>query len=236
MKNMQGIVIALWILAGGWTCSAQSSPVPFGQLERDAQSLTQTVLAPTNVGSNFLWGVAPVPESVARSLPSPPPASHRTLSKGYLFVNGLHVGTAMLDVALTRHCIANHTCREANPLMPSSAGGQVSVDSALVGYISWFSYEMKKHQSRSWWCAPMIGSAAQAVRTEIGMAHFRGPSAVYNQQDTGIPSRVTAAPLSHSPEGPRHKVPTGYASFTAQPITNPTATPTASERMTDSMG
>ena len=123
--------------------------------------------------SNFSSGGAPVPESVARfPCTSPPPASHRTLSKGYLFVNGLHLGTAMLEVALTRHCIANHTCREANPLMPSSAGGQISVDLALAGYISWFSYEMKKHQSRSWWCAPMIGSAAHAVGTETGMTHF----------------------------------------------------------------
>jgi hypothetical protein len=94
------------------------------------------------------------------------------LNKTYFFVNGLHLGAAMLDVALTQHCLANHNCSEANPLMPSSVKGQVGVDCALVGYVSWISYRMRKHQSSLWWIAPTMGTAAHAAGAGTGIAHF----------------------------------------------------------------
>lgn len=172
MKKVQGIVLAVSIVTGGWACSAQRPSVPLRQIEQDAQSQTQTIVALHDEASSFQSSAASSGSFVSRDPASRPPGSLRTSNTRYFLVNGLHLGTAMLDVALTQHCIANHACRETNPAMPSSAGGQVGVDVALVGYTSWVSYQMKKHQSRLWWFAPMIGAAAHVIGAETGIAHF----------------------------------------------------------------
>jgi hypothetical protein len=172
MKRVQGIAFALSIAAGGWACSAQSLSVPFGQIERDAQSQTQKIVALNDDAGNFSSDAASESSFVSRAPSLRSTVPFQTSNARYFFVNGLHLGTAMLDVALTGHCIANHSCGEANPLMPSSAGGQVGVNCALVGYVAWVSYRMMKHQSRVWWIAPAIGTTAHAVGAGTGIAHF----------------------------------------------------------------
>jgi hypothetical protein len=172
MKKVRGILFAVSIVASGLNCPAQGTSVPFLQIERDAQSHTQTRMASSDSAGSFSSGVTPTASSVSRFVSSSSPVSLRTFDKRYFFVNGLHLGTAMLDVALTQRCIANHTCSEANPLMPSSAAGQVGVDCALVGYTSWVSYRLKKHHSSLWWISPTMGTAAHAVGAGTGIAHF----------------------------------------------------------------
>ena len=172
MKNLPAVALAASLIVGGLNCSAQGPSVPFLQIERDAQSQTLPTLALNNDATGLSSSFAPVASSVSRDVTSRSRVSSRTLNKTYFFVNGLHLGMAVLDVTSTEHCIANHTCREGNPLMPSSAAGQVGVDCALVGYISWVSYRMKKHQSSLWWIAPTTGTAAHAVGAGTGIAHF----------------------------------------------------------------
>jgi hypothetical protein len=79
---------------------------------------------------------------------------------------------AVFDVGMTQHCIADHHCREGNPLMPSSLAGQLSVDFAYVGYGTFVSYRLKKHRNRLWLLSPAVGIAAHAVGVESGFAHY----------------------------------------------------------------
>jgi hypothetical protein len=71
-------------------------------------------------------------------------------------------------MAMTQHCIADHHCREGNPLMPSSLGGQLAINIALVGYGSISSYWLKKHHSHFWWTAPVAGIAAHSAGAATG--------------------------------------------------------------------
>jgi hypothetical protein len=86
-------------------------------------------------------------------------------------LNGLHMGMAVFDVEMTQHCIADHHCREGNPIMPSSHAGQLSVNIALVGYGSYTSYKLKKRGSKLWRLSPMIGSAAHGAGAATGLVH-----------------------------------------------------------------
>jgi hypothetical protein len=171
MKKLCRIAFAASILATGWSCSAQSPSVPFGQIERDAQT-HQNLALNDDYASGSSSSAAAAASSSSGGISSRPAASQRTMDSRYFILNGLHLGTATLDVAFTRHCIANHTCREGNPLMPSSALGQVGIDLTLVGYSSWLSYRLKKHHSNLWWMAPTIGSTAHAVGVATGISHF----------------------------------------------------------------
>jgi hypothetical protein len=78
---------------------------------------------------------------------------------------------ASFDVAMTQRCIASHTCREGNPLMPSSFAGKLGANFALVGYGSFVSYRMKKHRNNLWWVSPTVGVAAHSVGAATGIAH-----------------------------------------------------------------
>jgi hypothetical protein len=86
-------------------------------------------------------------------------------------MNGLHLGMATFDVAMTQRCIADHHCQEGNPLMPSSLAGQLSIDFAYVGYGTFVSYRLKRHGSKLWWLSPTVGAAAHTVGVAIGFAH-----------------------------------------------------------------
>ena len=92
----------------------------------------------------------------------------RTLGFSFFLVNGLHLGMAAFDVGMTQHCIANHHCREGNPLMPSSLAGQLGVDSAFVGFSVYSGYELKKQDSKVWWLSPAIGIVAHTAGVATG--------------------------------------------------------------------
>jgi hypothetical protein len=97
---------------------------------------------------------------------------HRTIGSSFYLLNGLHLGMAALDVEMTHHCIANHQCREGNPIMPSSLGGQIGIDLAFVSYSSFMSYRMKKHNTRMWWISPASGAAAHTVGAVASATHW----------------------------------------------------------------
>jgi hypothetical protein len=72
---------------------------------------------------------------------------------------------------MTQHCLADHHCVEANPLMPSSAGGQLGVDFATVGLGALASYRMKKDDSKLWVLSPAVGIVAHTLGVATGFAH-----------------------------------------------------------------
>lgn len=169
---MLGLAIAM----GGWACSAQEATIPFGQLERDAQ-LSARLTAPdyetaSSLSSSSLSpGVVSAAPSAARFVRMPTETIPGILNSKFFLFNGLHLGMATLDVTMTQRCIAAHTCREANPLMPASFAGKLCVNFALVGYSSFVSYRMKKHGSNLWWISPASGVAVHSVGAATGIAH-----------------------------------------------------------------
>jgi hypothetical protein len=153
-------------------CSAQDTAVPFQQIEHEAK-LSLALPSANGVFSSSIEAnnssVAPQLKNFTRAVPGNQSSS---FDAKYLLLNGLHLGAAVLDVEMTQHCIANHTCREGNPLMPSSHIGQLSVNFAFVGYGSWISYRLKRHHSSLWWVAPTVGASAHMAGAATGIAHY----------------------------------------------------------------
>jgi hypothetical protein len=170
--KMLGLVLTM----GAWTCYAQDAPVPFGQIEHDAliastHSLPDGTFFENSFSTSLSMGGAPA-EPLAGGFSRAPAVriQHSIGSSFYLF-NGLHLATAALDVELTHRCIETHQCREVNPLMPSNLAGALSVNFAFVGYGSYLSYHLKKHDAHRWWLSPAIGTAGHIVGIGTGIAH-----------------------------------------------------------------
>lgn len=171
MKAIHGTVLGLTIVLGGWACNAQVPMIPFNQIERDGQ-LTATLELPASVPSEgYSSSAAPALPLSGGFIRTSALRTPRTVDSKFLLLNGLHLGLAMLDVGMTQHCLAAHTCREGNPMMPSSLAGQLSVDFALVGYGAFSSYRLKRHKSSFWWISPTVGATAHGVGVASGIAH-----------------------------------------------------------------
>lgn len=102
---------------------------------------------------------------------SAPDTKDRVADRNYLLLNSISGGMAVFDVEMTQRCIANHRCREANPVMPSSQLGQLAVNVGLLAYEAWWSYRLKKQHSRAWWIFPTTGIAVHSVGVGTGFAH-----------------------------------------------------------------
>src|ERR1035438_276152 len=177
MNAMHGAMLGLAMATGNLACLAQQAAIPFEQLkhtpllyaslvaqgDKSAGTLSSSSFSVTGAaGEPFAAGVERIP----------PLRLTRTASARYYLLNGFNLGMAALDVGMTQHCIANHQCREGNPLMPSSLAGQIGVDAALVGYGSFISYKLKKRRSKMWWFSPTVGIVAHGVGAATGLAHM----------------------------------------------------------------
>lgn len=96
---------------------------------------------------------------------------NKPFGKQFWLMNGLHLGMAMFDVAMTQQCISSHRCVEGNPMMPKSMAGQIGINLGVFGYSTFTSYRMKKHHSRRWWIAPTVGIASHSVGVASGFVH-----------------------------------------------------------------
>lgn len=176
MNLVHGTMLGLAITLGGWTCSAQQTAIPFGQIERDAQLTATLTLSGDQTADNLFSSSLSPGAGLSGSggggfRRAEPVTIHRALGSRFFLMNGLHLGTAVLDVEMTHLCIQTHHCREGNPLMPSSLAGALSVEVGLVGYGSYVSYRMKKNRSHKWWLSPAIGIAGHIVGAATGIAH-----------------------------------------------------------------
>ncbi len=99
------------------------------------------------------------------------PIRSHGFARSYLLLNGIHLGTALLDVEMTQHCMAEHKCTEGNPMMPSTQAAQIGVDLGSVTFAAAGSYWARKHNIRKWWIAPVVGIAAHAAGSATGFAH-----------------------------------------------------------------
>lgn len=114
----------------------------------------------------------PAPASSSAGFTRTPPArGPRTFDAKYVWLNGLQFGLAFADIETTQHCIDEHTCREGNPLMPSSKAGMFSVSLGFAAFTAVASYRLKKQHARGWWIAPAVSFAGHAVGLASGLAH-----------------------------------------------------------------
>jgi hypothetical protein len=160
-----GLAIAM----GGWSCAAQETSnllVPFPEAPQPRLTLAADE-SRTGFAADFMPGFA----SAAGLRPAHPTARPHIVDRQFLMLNGLHLGMAILDEQITQHCIADHQCREGNPMMPSSQAGQITIDLALVAYGTGLSYWLKKHKSRWWRLPPDSGIATHTVGVSIGLLH-----------------------------------------------------------------
>jgi hypothetical protein len=173
MKNITFVVLCFAIALAGKYGSAQQLPVAPGPQTAFLHSQDQIAIATTpGLGVSYSSSAA-VPAfasaaaySLARAAPKP-----RIADKKFFLVNSLHLGLAVADVELTQRCIANHTCHEGNPLMPSSHAGELSVAIGYDAFGSVTSYWFKKHKARTWWFPPAGGIVGHAVGIATGLSH-----------------------------------------------------------------
>jgi hypothetical protein len=181
MNTSSRTLAILFLIAAGAMCTAQNTKIPFKQIERSAVAAQSNLLLASNanVSSSDAPVIGPAANYSAASASSssvnllqPTYKKERVLDRNFFLVNGLHLGLAALDVALTQHCIAADRCEEGNPLMPSSLGGQLAVDAALVTSSAFISFHLKKQRSKMWWFSPSIGIGAHAVGAVSGFRYF----------------------------------------------------------------
>ena len=169
MKKIE--CMALAVALAGLTCSAQQNPIPFKQIQRDGALQTHSVTATDN---GDFSSSATAPSSSASGVEFSLPAAlvaRPVLNKTYFVLNGLHLGMALADVGMTQHCIAEHRCKEGNPMMPSSQAGQISVSVGVFAYASATSYWLKKHKSKLWWAPPAVGLVAHTIGFTSGLRY-----------------------------------------------------------------
>jgi hypothetical protein len=185
MKLHHCCALGLSIVMGGALSYSQQAPVPFAQILRDTQlstvkatlhsdSSSEAVPDSSAGSSSSALPAAPAPAASASSAEfkiMPAARSPRIIDAKYLALNGLHLTMAIADIEMTQHCIDAHTCREGNPLMPSSFAGKIGVNLGIVGYTAAGSYWFKKHESKKWWIMPIVGSAVHTVGLASGLAY-----------------------------------------------------------------
>ncbi len=174
MKTGKGLALVLVIAMGTWACPAQETALPTEPLPSAPSASASVTLTASNSSDGMMPGVergSPLIVNNLNGLHRAPVMTGRVVDRNFLLINGLHVATAILDVELTQSCIASHSCKEGNPMMPSSQAGQLAVSFAFVSYGAGIGYWLKKHGSRMWWLAPTAGTASHIAGAATGLAH-----------------------------------------------------------------
>lgn len=167
MKTAQlSVVLAMMIC--GLALQAQSSSIPFADIQHESQQQQLAMVAATATRGYSSSAAPSLGVAVIRPVP---PRNPRVLDRKFMLLSSVHLGMALADVGLTQHCLAEHQCSEANPLMPSSRAGQLSIGLGGFAYATAASYWLKKHRSRLWWTPPAAGVATHIVGVASGIAH-----------------------------------------------------------------
>lgn len=181
MRKIHGLALGGALLIAGCTCFAQDTQIQFGQIEMNTELAPRPAVPDGGTNGASFSGLAPAASTAAPSVSGAASVAdairilrasqHPALGTRYFLLNGLHLGMAGLDLALTQRCIDAHRCREGNPLMPASLAGRAGVEFGLVGFGALVSGRMKLHGLHSWWVTPFIGIVAHGVGVATGLAH-----------------------------------------------------------------
>lgn len=184
------IVLALAVATGGSALHPQQPLIPFDKIQRESapqlREIAITELSGTPIAEGYSSSTAPAvsaaPATSTTLAVSPTPAgvmAYRRVSAPrippvldhkFFLVNAAHLGMALADVGMTQHCIADHRCKEGNPLMPSSLSGQFSVSLGMFAFTTTESYWLKKHRVRSWWTPPAVGAITHVIGVASGIS------------------------------------------------------------------
>lgn len=172
MKSVLSTMLGVVMACGCLVCTAQDTPNSIRKINAVARLSALSPVASGEVAINRPFEMPSSSSSSAGFVLAPQKTRFpRTASTGFFLLNGLHLGMAIFDVEMTQHCLADHHCVEGNPLMPTSMGGQLGVNFAIVGLGTLASYRMKKDDSKLWILSPTIGIAAHTLGVATGFAH-----------------------------------------------------------------
>ena len=180
VKKRRGLVLGTAIfMLGGLACIAQKVPIPFERLQWNSETPQQPAeMEHANASASSFTVLSSsavlessTAESPVRSLGANLTAPSPRLGARFFLFNSLNIGMTALDESLSQQCIAEHRCREANPLMPSSLAGRIGVVAAFAGLGTYVSYRLKRQRSRLWWVPPVFGTAAHSVGAASGFAN-----------------------------------------------------------------
>jgi hypothetical protein len=166
MRLIYCVILALTIGGDVSRASAQllDTPRPVSDGLRIAElTLNERSVSHVELGTNSAEASV-----LVRTSPASVP---RVADFKFYALNGLHLGMAVFDVEMTQRCIAVHHCEEANPVLPSSQAGQLSVNFALVAFTSGVSYWLKKRHEKLWWLPPATSAGAHGIGAVTGFEH-----------------------------------------------------------------
>lgn len=116
------------------------------------------------------YGTVPGFDIAEFTMPSPAvaflaPASRpkKVLDAKFLLLIAAGTALTVADYELTQHCLANRTCVETDPLLPTSRAGMYGTNVPLNAALYFWSYRRKEHGKRLWWVAPLAVAASHAV-------------------------------------------------------------------------
>jgi len=87
----------------------------------------------------------------------------KVLDKKFYALTGIATALTVMDFEMTQHCLGNHTCVEADPLMPSSRAGMYASSIPVNAALYYWSYRLKAKGSRVWWLPTVAAIASHAV-------------------------------------------------------------------------
>lgn len=157
--------------------------IPFAQFQRAGRLLAVRMPAGSDPARRIPSGefdgfrtsahLLPAPAASASSAAgltrAPTDRGLRNFDAKYLWLNTIQISLAFADIEATQHCIDEHTCREGNPLMPSSQAGKLGISLGIGTFTAVASYRLKKQRSRGWWIAPAVSIAGHAAGLASGL-------------------------------------------------------------------
>ena len=90
-----------------------------------------------------------------------------------LLMTAASVGTAIVDVEASQHCLAADACREANPLMPHSRAGMYAVKSGFAVGTTLQGLALRRSRNpvlrKMWWVPQAVYTAANIYGASTGL-------------------------------------------------------------------
>ena len=87
----------------------------------------------------------------------------RVIDKRFIGMSALVMGLTIADLESTQHCLSNHTCRELNPMLPTSRAGMYAVNVPINAGAMYLAYRLKAGGHRNWWIVPAVVAAGHGV-------------------------------------------------------------------------